>query len=438
MNWLLVVFFLVALYALIAGYIKYNNLWEKYITFYGPILAIKTENVAFFDRVIPYSLFFRIYGTLGVVIVIVISVLMSLMLVFSLWRTVIITPEPIGIYAPQNLLAIPGVNEFIPFSFAVWFAFVFTLVIHEFGHAVLCRVEGIRIRSMGVLLAIIPIGAFVEPEEEDVLESKGMPKIRMFGAGITNNILVGLLCFILMFSLLGLAVPTSTPLIKGIYQDYPADIAGVPPFSVIKEVNGVDIVSRDDVTTILESTRPGDEINLVISSETGEQGRYSLTLAEWPNDSAIRAVPDSGFMGIYYYDAFAVKNLFDRIVSPAGLLLMIYVPIDTVMNNEQLMMGILAFDSPAAVVWDVPFPLFWVVIQTLFWCGWFNLAVGTFNALPFIPLDGGYIMQEGVTRFFERRNRPELAKYVVAAVSWLMLFIVIALIALPYMMHILF
>ena len=33
-------------------------------------------------------------------------------------------------------------------------------------------------------------------------------------------------------------------------------------------------------------------------------------------------------------------------------------------------------------MWQVPFPQYWTVIQVLFWCGWFNLVVGTFNALP--------------------------------------------------------
>ena len=50
---------------------------------------------------------------------------------------------------------IPGLNEFVPSTFAVWFAFILTLVIHEFGHAILCRVEQIKVKAMGVLFFVI-------------------------------------------------------------------------------------------------------------------------------------------------------------------------------------------------------------------------------------------------------------------------------------------
>ena len=40
------------------------------------------------------------------------------------------------------------------------------IIIHEFSHGILARVENVKINSIGLLLfAIIP-GAFVEPDEE--------------------------------------------------------------------------------------------------------------------------------------------------------------------------------------------------------------------------------------------------------------------------------
>jgi hypothetical protein len=42
----------------------------------------------------------------------------------------------------------------------------------------------------------------------------------MFGAGITNNIVVGGLCFILMILLMGLVTPVAGPVIGGVYQNY--------------------------------------------------------------------------------------------------------------------------------------------------------------------------------------------------------------------------
>ncbi|MDD1683981.1 MAG: peptidase M50, partial [Methanoregula sp.] len=70
MDWILPIVILITAYALVAYYIYKNKLWPEYITFYGPFMAIKTEKVGFFDRAIRYSTFLRIYGTLGVTMVV--------------------------------------------------------------------------------------------------------------------------------------------------------------------------------------------------------------------------------------------------------------------------------------------------------------------------------------------------------------------------------
>ncbi|MHB8052793.1 MAG: site-2 protease family protein, partial [Methanoregula sp.] len=166
MDWILPIIVLVTAYALVAFYIYKNKLWPEYITFYGPFMAIKTEKVGFFDRSIQFSTFLRVYGTLGVAMVVIVSALMTIMLFFSIQHIVVQRPPLTAANDLKNVLAIPGVNDFIPFTVAVWLGLLATMVVHEFGHAVLCRVEGIRVKSMGILMAVIPIGAFVEPDED--------------------------------------------------------------------------------------------------------------------------------------------------------------------------------------------------------------------------------------------------------------------------------
>ncbi|MDD4126377.1 MAG: site-2 protease family protein [Methanomicrobium sp.] len=431
MDWLLVVLFCVALYFLIAGYIKTNNLWEEHIVFYGPILGLKTDNVRFFDKFIPYSRFFKIYGTIGALMVVVISVLMSLMLIFTLQKTIESPPAPTGIYEPQNILAIPGINEFLPLSFAVLFAFVITLMVHEGGHGILARIEGMRVKSTGLLLFVVPIGAFVEPEEEDVEKSKPMSKIRMFGAGITNNLVVAFMSFIIIVGLLSFAVPADTPYLKGIYKDYPAFDAGIPPNSLITAIDGIKIESREELSKILSQTKPGDQITLTILKDNNLKD-YTIILEKWPENSTSG---DSGFMGVYYYDSSSVKGIYENIIkSPLGPLLLIYVPINAVIQDDSLGLGILAFDSPDSVAWKTPFIGFWTIVQIFFWMFWLNFAVATFNALPFIPLDGGYIMQEGVRKFFENRNLSlKYANFIVAAISWFMILVVASILIVPYL-----
>jgi len=430
MEWLIIGIIAVIVYALVAGYIKYSHRWEEHITFYGPILALKTDNVGFFDYFRRQAGFWRGYGTLGAVLVVVISVLMSALLILGVYNSMMNPPAPEGIYEPQNILAIPGVNDFIPITFAVIIAFFVTLVVHEFGHAILCRVEDIRVKSTGILFAVIPIGAFVEPDEEEVEKAPRPSKIRMYGAGITNNLVVALICFVAIVGLMGMATPSSTPMVKGVYVDYPAEHAGITPDSVISAIGGVPVESVQEVSDILETTAPGDTLTVTMA-KGGEYSDHTLVLEEWPEDLSNKT---SGFMGVVYYSPESAQYAFQNLVrSPLGPLLLLYVPINTVIDDDSLNLGILAFDVSYVDMWDVPFSGFWGVVQILFWTFWFNLAVGTFNALPFIPLDGGYIMKEGVTGILEKRGRSDLVPLVVNLISSFMVAVMLLLLFIPYL-----
>ena len=403
--------------------------WDS-IVFYGPIIAIKTERVGFFDRYIKYAPILRLYATLGVVMVAIISAGIAAILFLSVRLTFLFRPEPTGIYAPQNIFLIPGINEYVPSTLAVWSAFVLTIAIHEWGHGILCRVEKITVRSMGALVAIIPIGFFVEPDEKELENTKGMPKIRMFGAGITNNIVAGTICFVALILLFGMVVPTGSPVIAGVYKNYSAWEAGVPAPAVIVAVNSIPVMDRDDVSRILDATRPGDAVTLTLDSG-GELRDYTLVLSEWPAELGSR---ESGFMGISYYDGAIVKESVRQSLSLPGLFRFLTIPFDPTAAGQAF--RVLAFETPETRFYEEPFPGFWGLVHILFWCAWININVGIFNAIPMVPLDGGYILKEGVERLFERWGLSRYALPVVSLVSSVMVVMLIALITLPYLLHI--
>jgi membrane-associated protease RseP (regulator of RpoE activity) len=428
MNWIFLLVLLVSVYAVIAYYIRSRKLFSDHVMFYGPIMAIRTGRVGFFDRLSAIRTLLRLYGTFGVVMVVLVSVFITVMLVLSVRYTLILQPEPSGIYKPQNILLLPGINEYVPSTLAVWLAFIITIAVHEFGHGFLCRVENITVKGMGVLLAVIPIGFFVEPDEEELDRTKGMPKARMFGAGIANNLVVGFSCLVLLVLLIGVAVPTTSPVIHGIYKDYPAYEAGVPQGSVVKTVNGVPVTTRDDIAGILNTTKPGEPVTLQVEKDAVTSD-YTFTLASWPADTS----RPSGFMGVQYYDGAAIKQAIGSMLSPFGVLQFLIIPFDTSTNAQFL--RVLAFDSPDEQYYGVPFDGYWGAIHLLFWCGWININVGIFNAIPMIPLDGGYILREGVDRLLDRRGWLKYAPHIVSTVSYVMLVMLMSLILLPYLLH---
>jgi membrane-associated protease RseP (regulator of RpoE activity) len=430
MDWIPLIVFLISAYAAIAYYIYSRKLWEDHITFYGPILAIKTSKIGFFDKFAQFRTFFRIYGSAGVIAVVIVSIFITVMLFVSVRYTLLVQPEPTGIYKPQNILLLPGINEYVPSTLAVWLAFIITIAVHEFGHGILCRVENIKVKTMGALIAVIPIGFFVEPDEEELDKTKGMAKVRMFGAGITNNLVVGFFCFFLLILCMGLVAPVSQPVIHGVYKDYPAASAGIPPGSIVTAVNGVPVNSRADVSTILNTTQPGNTLTLTVEKDNIVKD-YPLTLAGWPDDIPGRT---SGFMGVEYYDGAAVMSVIQGMLSPLGFFQFLIVPFAN--DSGVQFLRILAFETPDTIYYHVPFEGFWGIIHLLFWCAWINLNVGIFNAIPMIPLDGGYIFKEGVDRLLDRRGLLKYSGYVSSAVSYLMLIVLVSLIALPYLLHI--
>ncbi len=429
MDWILFLLALVAIYAIAAYYIRSKKLWADHIVFYGPIMAIRSRRVGFFDRFARFHRFLRVYGTFGAVIVILVSAAMVGVLLFSLYLNLINHPEPTAVNDIRNILAIPGVNQFIPFTVAVWFAFVFTLVIHEFGHAFLARVENLKVSFIGVLVCVIPIGAFVEPDEAEFEKLQGLPKIRMLGAGITNNIVAGFACFFLLILLLGFAVPLQTPLINSVYRDYPADRAGIVPDSVVTSINGIQVTSQTEVATILNTTRPGDQV-VIVTEKDGIASTHTLTLSSWPQNMSSK---QSGFMGVTYYDAYGIKQI---LASPLGFFIMLAIPVYIILDPVgwgQFL--ILVNESPDALAWSVPFPGYWFVIQLLFWCAWFNIMVGLCNAIPMVPFDGGHIFKESVDRLLDRRGLIRYSGCVVGVVSYVMIVVLISLFVLPLLLH---
>jgi len=257
-----------------------------------------------------------------------------------------------------------------------------------------------------------------------------MPKIRMFGAGITNNIVVGTICFVALILLFGMVVPTGNPVIAGVYKNYSAWDAGVPAPSVITAVNGIPVASRDDVSRILNATRPGDQVTLSLDAG-GEVRDYVLVLSEWPEELGLH---HSGFMGISYYDGAAIKEGVRESLSFPGLIRFLTIPFDPTAAGQAL--RVLAFETPETRFYEEPFPGFWGLVHVLFWCAWININVGIFNAIPMVPLDGGYILKEGVERLFERWGLSKYAIPVVSLVSSVMVVMLLALVLLPYLLHI--
>ena len=216
----------------------------------GPLLTVHTERgKALLDRLAAPRRFWRAWGNFGVGLAIVVMVGAFFGVLLSAVSALSEPGAVGGITRPQDALVIPGVNQFLPLVAAVdiLIGLLVGLVVHEGGHGLLCRVEDIEIDSMGIaLLAFIPLGAFVQPDEESQQRAERGGKTRMFAAGVTNNFLVTVVSFGLLFVVVGslVTVVAGVP-VGGALPGSPAEEAGLERGDVITSVDGQAVEDGD-------------------------------------------------------------------------------------------------------------------------------------------------------------------------------------------------
>lgn len=228
------------------------------VTVSGPIVTVKTERgKAFLDRLAEWDRLWRAWANVGLGIALVVMVASFIFLLIS---ALAVLREPVAttVTQPRNVLVIPGVNEFLPLSVApeIVLGLIVGLVVHEGGHGLLCRVENIDIKSMGVaMFAIIPIGAFVEPDEESQRRAARGGRTRMFAAGVTNNFAITIIAFLLLFGPIAGSIAVADGAAVG--DPMPgsgAAEAGIEPGDRITGVDGTQIDSTDELRDYLDTT----------------------------------------------------------------------------------------------------------------------------------------------------------------------------------------
>jgi membrane-associated protease RseP (regulator of RpoE activity) len=244
-----------ALYTLVAMALQSWGLLPRFVRVSGPLVTLKTKRGrAFLDRLARRKRFWRAWGNLGVGIALVVMISMFAFLVTAV-PGILSQPERTPVQSPQNALVIPGVNDFLPLSVApeIIFGLAIGMIVHEGGHGLLCRVENIDIESMGLaLFAFIPIGAFVEPDDESRLKASRGAQTRMFAAGVTNNFALTAIVFALLFGPVAgsIAVAGGVPVGDTLAGSAAAD-AGIGHGDRIVAVNGTTVENASDLDSRL-------------------------------------------------------------------------------------------------------------------------------------------------------------------------------------------
>jgi len=365
----------------------------------GFVIMVRTQRgKRLIEAIAKPKRFWNAFGDLGTGVTLLGMAAFSVFFFWSVWF--VLQPssrvEPFG---ASELLVIPGVNPFVPLWYGI-IALIVTLVVHEGGHGILARANGMRLKSLGLLFAIAPIGAFVEPDEEDMRQSSRRARLRVFAAGPMTNLAVAAITLAIFAGMVGALEPHEGGAIL-VAPGGAAEQAGMMGAEVITGMDGQSVATAAEVRAILLTHAPGDTIDVVT-----RQGEFSATLrSAWDgyssaaqqeilasNATLAEELQNAPRLGIQLVEATDLQDTLGAPFSRAeSFLWVVSLPISEVRGTPYL-------GSHMEEWYTTPFDadVFWITARIVFWIFWIDLMVGLTNILPMLPLDGGHIFRDAV------------------------------------------
>ncbi len=175
------------------------------ITIAFPFLVLLRSKV--FNRMFrkigsKHKKFWRIWFNIGAIVSFILM-LGALYFFISNFFQLIFDPKPENAILPL----IPGVTISFPMFSYLLLPILINLTFHEFSHAIAAEVDGVQVKSSGIMgagiFAIIGFGAFVEVDDFQIYnrEVDWKTRIRTYAGGIWSNIIIaGIFLLLLNFS----------------------------------------------------------------------------------------------------------------------------------------------------------------------------------------------------------------------------------------------
>src|SRR2546428_1889522 len=218
----------------------------------GPFLMWKTlRGRQLIDRLARPKRFWRVFGDIAIVLGALTMLGTTALLAWeaTLGQNAAIRNNP---PSPETLLGLPGINPIIPLGYGL-LGLAVAIILHEFSHGILSRVANIKIRSLGLIFLIFPIGAFVEPDEDELRALPRRERARLYAVGPATNVILAIL-FAALFS--SIMVTSVAPVhdgvgIVGLTTDSPSGTAGMQANTVITSINNTPVHTYNEFVAAL-------------------------------------------------------------------------------------------------------------------------------------------------------------------------------------------
>ena len=278
------------------------------ITTWGPVIFVRTvRGMNLLEWLARPKRMWRIVASAGVPLVVLSMIGFLALLLLMSYAMIRSPPVPSSYNAPRNILLIPGLNQYIPFAWG-WIALFVTLLVHEFAHGILARVEGIKVKSMGLAFLAAPIAAFVEPDDEELFGTAEKPaiasrgaRIRILSAGVISNFLVAAIAIALFFGpVIGAISPIDRVVVADVQNGSAGDLAGFNQNMIILKAGGSSVANFDGLYSALavgssELAVLKDDKELTLSLK-GDPVRGILIVSVFENSPAAKSGLPSRFV----------------------------------------------------------------------------------------------------------------------------------------------
>lgn len=398
---------LVVLAYAVVVYVLWRLGWigrERTLSMFGPALMIKTKRGReYIDRVGRRERLWSAAGDLAIVLALVAMVAMIVLLVID----AVVSLRVSASQAPsvQEALGIPGINPIIPIGYGIA-ALVVGVVLHELFHGFVARSQKVGVKTLGVLWCVVPVGAFVEQDEEDMEKASRRRRDRVAAAGILANFALALVFFLAMSAIVATSVaPNANGVgVLGVVNGYPAQNATIGPGDIITSVNGTATPDYPTFVSALNATHPGQSVPVAFfSTSQGGIVTRSVLLTSDPGDTT------KAFLGVTV-SFLTPSELQATFVNPfasgssplTGAVNWLVLPIAGLEPVSGAPQQFFHFTGPLASTdagWN------WIGINLLYWFAWMNFLLGASNALPLIPLDGGLLVRDYVASLATRLKK---------------------------------
>ncbi len=323
---------------------------------------------------------------------------------------------------PQVYIILPGVNPYVPIFYG-WIALIVAIVLHEGAHGVIARSRGFKVKSSGLLFFfIVPVGAFVDVDEDELASAKPKRSIKVFAAGAGANVAAAVAC------ILGVLLITGglTPVIDGLYvfevmDGTPAQDAGIMVRDVIVSVDDLPISDFDVFESVLDQKNPGDTIEIKVARGEKWRDQFSTT-AILTEDNG------SAYLGVSVGELLTEQRLRTYQKLATEMILLHFMP-------PTLASGLVPFSGALSNFYAHPLGENWHILASfLFWMWFVNINIAIFNSLPIYPLDGGQALKAVLKSLLGHRLEEKTISQIMVAITAVLLSVVALTVVIPFVM----